>query len=89
MLGASRPEDVALAAEHRIALTVFRSDWLEKASSLYNGSTPIHFHLKMDTGMGRLGVKDEEETKRIAALIDRHPPFVLEGCIRILRPLMK
>ncbi len=79
MLGASRPEDVALAAEHRIALTVFRSDWLEKASSLYNGSTPIHFHLKMDTGMGRLGVKDEEETKRIAALIDRHPPFVLEG----------
>ncbi|WP_060788828.1 alanine racemase [Geobacillus zalihae] len=79
VLGASRPEDVALAAEHRIALTVFRSDWLEKASSLYNGSTPIHFHLKMDTGMGRLGVKDEEETKRIAALIDRHPPFVLEG----------
>lgn len=79
VLGASRPADAALAAQQRIALTVFRSDWLEEASALYSGPIPIHFHLKMDTGMGRLGVKDEEETKRIAALIERHPHFVLEG----------
>ncbi|MGZ0084280.1 alanine racemase [Caldibacillus thermoamylovorans] len=79
VLGASRPEDVSLAAEHRIALTVFRLDWLEKAAALYQGSAPVHFHLKMDTGMGRLGVKDERETKQMAALIERHPHFILEG----------
>jgi len=79
VLGASRPADVALAAQHRIALTVFRADWVEEASSIYTESIPVSFHLKMDTGMGRLGVKDEEEAKRITALIDRHPFFILEG----------
>lgn len=79
VLGAVRPEDIELAARERIALTVFQQEWIEKAKQWHQSSLPVAFHLKMDTGMGRLGVKDEEETKRIVAMIEEHPYFLLEG----------
>ncbi len=79
VLGAVRPEDITLAARERITLTVFQEEWLEQAKRFYNETLPISFHLKMDTGMGRLGVKEEEETKRIIEIIDDHPYFSLEG----------
>jgi alanine racemase len=79
VLGASRPSDIHLAAKYQITLTVFQPDWVEQAAGLYNGTEQVRFHLKMDTGMGRLGVKEEAETKRIIEFIDRHPYFSLEG----------
>ncbi|WP_027410261.1 alanine racemase [Anoxybacteroides tepidamans] len=79
VLGAVRPEDVELAARERIALTVFQVEWLERAKQLFKEELPVSFHLKMDTGMGRLGVKEQEEAKRIVAIIDEHPLFSLEG----------
>ncbi|GAJ39915.1 alanine racemase [Parageobacillus caldoxylosilyticus NBRC 107762] len=79
VLGASRPSDVHLAAKHKISLTVFQPDWVEQAADLYKGTERVRFHLKMDTGMGRLGVREEAETKRIVELIDGHPYFSLEG----------
>jgi alanine racemase len=79
VLGASRPSDVHLAAKHQITLTVFQSDWVEQAADFYKGTEQVRFHLKMDTGMGRLGIKEEAEAKRIIELIDSHPYFLLEG----------
>lgn len=79
VLGAVRPEYINIAARERITLTVFQTEWLEQAALLYQETIPISFHLKMDTGMGRIGVKDEAETKRIVEMIDQHPYFSLEG----------
>ncbi|MBB5326000.1 alanine racemase [Anoxybacillus tepidamans] len=79
VLGAVRPEDIQLAARERITLTVFQQEWLEKAKQWHQDGPPVALHLKMDTGMGRLGVKEEEETKRIVAMIDEHSAFSLEG----------
>ncbi|WP_240371897.1 alanine racemase [Anoxybacteroides rupiense] len=79
VLGAVRPEDINLAAREQITLTVFQKEWLEKAKNLFTDKQPVSFHLKMDTGMGRIGVKEEEETKQIVAMIEEHPFFLLEG----------
>jgi alanine racemase len=79
VLGACRPSDINIAAKHRITLTVFQPEWIEQAANVYSETVPVLFHLKMDTGMGRLGVREETETKRIIEQIDRHPYFSLEG----------
>ncbi|MFT4417105.1 alanine racemase [Fredinandcohnia humi] len=79
VLGASRPSDVVVAAENNIALTVFNKEWLAEAQQLYKGNKSVLFHLKLDTGMGRLGVKDKAELLSILEAIDHYPYFELEG----------
>ena len=37
------------------------------------------FHVKLDTGMGRLGVKDVSEYKKIIETIDTHEHLIFEG----------
>ena len=37
-------------------------------------------HLKLDTGMGRIGVRTEEEVRRLVTLIDSLPSLRLTGC---------
>ncbi len=49
----------------------------------------LHFHLKVDTGMNRLGVKTEEEVHHVMAILDRNPVSNAEGYLRILRQRMK
>lgn len=44
----------------------------------FSGSEPIRVHLKIDTGMARLGVTPREVTAIAHALL-RHPEVVLEG----------
>ncbi|GMB09917.1 alanine racemase [Thermolongibacillus altinsuensis] len=79
VLGAVRPEDVVLASKENITLTVFQTEWLEKAIQYGPLPRPVALHLKLDTGMGRLGVKEEEEVKRIVELIEENDDFFLEG----------
>lgn len=39
-----------------------------------------HVHLKLDTGMGRIGVRTPQEAQSLTALIDRLPHVALTGC---------
>ncbi|MFP9052175.1 alanine racemase, partial [Enterococcus faecalis] len=39
----------------------------------------LHFHLKVDTGMNRLGVKTEEEVQNVMAILDRNPRLKCKG----------
>jgi alanine racemase len=79
VLGATRPKDAGLAAELEITLTVFQLDWLNQANGLLNKNKPLRLHLKIDTGMGRIGVKTEREIRDIEAYIRDHSAFYLEG----------
>ncbi|MGG1572670.1 alanine racemase [Fictibacillus sp. NRS-1165] len=79
VLGRTRPEDAPLAAEYHISLTVFQEDWVEEASARLQGQEKVNLHLKIDTGMGRIGTREEEETKRLALRIENDPQFCLEG----------
>lgn len=59
VLGLSRPEDAGLAEQAGITLTVCRAEWLMKAAPFINKEVKVH--VKMDSGMGRLGIKSKEE----------------------------
>lgn len=79
VLGASRPENVKIAAENNITLTVFQKQWLEGAKSFLEKDEKIKIHLKLDTGMGRIGIRHKEEVRSIEELILRDERFQLEG----------
>lgn len=79
VLGASRPTDVKIAAENNVSLTIYSKDWLDEVVENYQGTTPLSLHLKLDTGMGRLGVKEKEEVEAIYNTIERNARLQLEG----------
>lgn len=79
VLGASRPEDVNIAAEEEIILTVFQEEWLSKAREVLKDDTSISLHIKIDTGMGRIGIRSAEELKSIERSIQNDTRLELHG----------
>jgi alanine racemase len=79
VLGASRPEDVNIAAEHDIALTVFQSQWLEQAETVLRTSGPLQIHLKFDSGMGRIGIRTKQELEDVVRMLQKTEKFHIEG----------
>lgn len=79
VLGASRPEDINVAAENEITLTVFQKEWIEKAEKVWASSRSFHFHLKFDSGMGRIGIRRKDELKKFLKSLQNAPFFKLEG----------
>lgn len=62
VLGGSPVSFTPYAAQHRITLTVFSSEWVQQADDyMANGENSLRLHIKVDSGMGRLGVRTEEE----------------------------
>lgn len=78
VLGASRPADILVAAKQDIILTVFDVEWLTRATEHLQGNK-IKIHVKIDSGMGRLGIRKEQEVKEIEEFLMCHQEFVLEG----------
>lgn len=78
VLGASRPEDAQIAAKEAITLTVFQAGWLEAAQSFLEG-TVLNIHVKCDSGMGRIGIRKQEEMNEIERILQKTKCFVLEG----------
>ncbi|UII56215.1 alanine racemase [Cytobacillus spongiae] len=79
VLGASRPEDVHLAVKHHITLTVFHYDWLQKAQEYLADEATLDIHIKVDTGMGRIGIRTKEELNAIENQVLRDPRINMEG----------
>lgn len=79
VLGPIRAKDVAVAAKYHISLTVFQPEWVEQASQGYQSEEPVFFHIKCDTGMGRIGIRRSEEAKTLADQIKKDKRFVIEG----------
>ncbi|HHY74991.1 MAG TPA: alanine racemase [Bacillus bacterium] len=79
ILGWIRPEDVLLAAQYNITLTVFQLEWLERAVKFLQKGDTVQFHLKVDTGMGRIGVREKREADEIINFISEHPQFKMTG----------
>ncbi|MDN3019897.1 alanine racemase [Paenibacillus sp. BSR1-1] len=79
VLGASRPQDVHLAAKNQITLTVFQKDWLEEAKKYLQAGEKLTVHIKVDTGMGRLGIRSSEELKELEQMMANEAKFLFEG----------
>lgn len=67
-----------LAAQHHVTLTVFQQSWLKKIDDSALKSK-LNIHLKLDTGMGRIGVRSEEELKSILQELNRKKNIYLTG----------
>ncbi len=75
-----RPEYVSLAAENEISITVFQKSWLDEASEFLKETDKVlNIHLKLDTGMGRVGITEEEELHDISLLIQDSSACEIEG----------
>lgn len=81
ILGVIPLEDINKAIQHRVALTVPSLQWLQHAIELIRDDNEknLWLHVKLDTGMGRLGIKSLEEYKEVIDLIRSHPHLVFEG----------
>lgn len=79
VLGATRPQDAMVAAENQITLTIFQSDWLNEAKAHLGQDQKLLLHVKLDTGMGRIGIRNKVELKQVVQILKSEDIFVLEG----------
>ncbi|MCR8643620.1 alanine racemase [Paenibacillus sp. N1-5-1-14] len=73
VLGYTPPEGIELALQHSITLNVYSNDLLDALENMdtkggYVESDPLKIHIKVDTGMARLGLHEKAEA---VAFIER------------------
>lgn len=80
VLGYIRAEDILIASELNIAVTVFQMDWLKQAASILKAAgKSIVCHVKLDSGMGRIGLRKEREIRELAEALRTMDEFDVEG----------
>ncbi|WP_045519269.1 alanine racemase [Neobacillus niacini] len=79
VLGATRPEDVELAVKFNITITVFQMEWVKAAQSYLPLDKMLRVHIKLDTGMGRIGVRTKEELAAVVQMISNDDRIEIEG----------
>lgn len=79
VLGASRPKDVMTAIKNQVTLTVYHVNWLEEAQQFLSKDASLTIHFKLDTGMGRIGLRKEQEIQQVEELLVKHSNIVVEG----------
>lgn len=67
ILGVIMPNEVALARDYDITLTVASQEWLDLANEQDISLKGVNVHLKVDSGMGRIGVRSLEEAESLMA----------------------
>ncbi|MFC0472357.1 alanine racemase [Halalkalibacter kiskunsagensis] len=79
ILGRIRPEDVAVAIQWNVMITVFQAEWLQKAKNFLAENQIVQVHVKFDTGMGRVGLRTKEEAALLFRIIKEETAFNLHG----------
>jgi len=78
VMGVTEVSHVSLAAKHRITLTAHDELWIRALADL-ELETVVNVHLKVDTGMHRLGLMSRQGVITCVDLIEKHPMIELEG----------
>ena len=76
VIGASPPSFAKEASERDITLTVFRNDWIEHIPAI---PKKLKVHIKIDSGMGRLGARTESELRKLIQTADQHASLEIDG----------
>ena len=80
VLGSTRACDAPIAAEYGISVNVHGKSYIEEAlKHLKDSERPLHIHIKVDTGMSRLGIRTEEEMKDIEYILQKQNKIQVEG----------
>ncbi|MFC4307260.1 alanine racemase [Cohnella boryungensis] len=61
------PRLASLAVRHRLELTVGSADWFERLAACpgFSFKQPLCVHVKLDTGLGRIGIRERSEWERL------------------------
>ena len=70
ILGALTRADVELALVADADVVAWREDFARLVAEVASPGRPARLHVKLDTGMGRLGTRDAAEALRVAAVAD-------------------
>lgn len=76
VLGASPIYFAEYASLHNISLTVFSSDWISQLPHLKQS---LNLHIKIDSGMGRIGVTNEQQLLHLYETIVKRNDVIIEG----------
>lgn len=76
VMGASPPVFAVLASEQNITVTVFQKEWFLHIPTLPN---KLKVHIKIDTGMGRLGVTTESDLSNLIQTIHERSDVLIDG----------
>ena len=63
VLGVSDLAALPLARKGKVSLTVASLEWLDLALAAEKDLTGLNFHIKIDSGMGRIGFRDSQEAQ--------------------------
>ena len=80
VLGATMESDVTEGVKHTLIQTVCKPEmveWCETAAAATGKQTEVH--LKIDTGMSRIGVRNEKERDSVLSALDRSEHVRLTG----------
>ncbi|MBP2078356.1 alanine racemase [Oceanobacillus polygoni] len=80
VLGYTAPHGIEEAVKHDITLTVFSDESvaeMEQAASVWNKQAKVH--LKIDSGMNRIGIRDQNEALQICESFVASKKVELEG----------
>ena len=69
VLGVAPVECIPLAVKESISLTVASLEWLEMAMQRNIDMTDLAIHIKVDSGMGRIGFRHETTVRQAIALL--------------------
>lgn len=72
VLGYTDSRDAGLHADHDIGLTILSLSWLQDTCNKLKTDNKLKLHLKVDTGMSRIGVRSVKEAQEIIDFIAAH-----------------
>lgn len=78
VLGRVSARYAAIAANNHITLTIFQKEWFNDLQE-DELTVPLHVHLKIDSGMGRAGVRTEEELQDVITKCEQYDQIKLAG----------
>jgi alanine racemase len=76
VMGALSPEELDVAIEARADVAAWREEFV---AELERRQAEVGVHVKLDSGMGRLGTRDPDEATRVADAAARAPGLRLTG----------
>lgn len=72
------PSDVNIAVEYDLSVTVFQLSWLKEMRLYKAGKKPLKIHVKIDTGLGRIGIRKKEELEAMLPMLCKED-IITEG----------
>ncbi|MBC8078737.1 MAG: alanine racemase [Gorillibacterium sp.] len=79
VLGHTPVNGISLAAENNISLTVYSDEALDAIARRPQGVPPVTIHIKIDTGMGRIGLNCLEDASAFVSRALSLPGVKVEG----------